>query len=979
MQIRSIVLAVCLGGAVVAAAVTPQTAATQADSVDALLKDLKWRNIGPANMAGRVTDIEAVEANPATVFVAAASGGVWKSVNAGTTWKPVFTDKATSSIGDIAIFQKDPKIVWVGTGEGCVRNSASWGDGIYKSTDGGETFTSMGLADSHHIARVVTHPADPNIVYVAAQGHLWGYNRERGVFKTTDGGKTWRRLAGGLPNDDKTGAGDLMMDPANPQILYANMWERIRKPYTFESGGPNGGLYKTTNGGESWTKLGGGLPTGSVGKIGLTLYRKNSRILTAIVEAPRSQDEKTPGPGIYRSEDAGVTWTFMNSSADRPFYYNHIQLDPNNPNRLYVLQVPAQVSEDGGKTFVRNLPGIEGDFHAIWIDPNNSDRFYIGNDKGASVTYDGGRNFIMFDNMDIGQFYAITADNRDPYWLYGGLQDSGNWGGPSNSRDYNGILGDHWFKFHSGDGFHTTVDPDDWRIVYTETQNGQVRRLDATFRQQGKSVTPQTATIMNYADVQAKEGAAPQFRSNWSTPLILSPHDSRVMYLGRNYLMRSTDRGESWEIISPDLSTKDPELISGPRPAMGERGGAETHATLITVVESPVVAGLIWAGTDDGNVQVTRDAGKTWTNLRPSIPNTLVPQGTWVSRVEPSHFEPGTAYVSFDGHRRMDMKPYILKTTDYGKSWTAISSNLPARYPVYVVKEDLKNPRLLFAGTEFSAFVSIDGGANWRRLGGLPTVPVHDLVIHPRDNDLIAATHGRSIWILDDITPLQQLTPAVLESDVHLFKNKVATIWTAVSRGATRGHLMFQGRNPLTIAQRPPANSPSELQNSAAVSFYLKDAPAGPVQIEISSMDGARTFTANVQATAGISRYLWPMRFGGPGGGGPGGGGGGRRGGGAGGAGGAAVGAGGAAGQRSGGAAAGGAAAAGGGGQRGGGAGGGRAGGGGDPADPDAPPPPTPGGGGGTAEPGTYRVKITANGKSLTSTLTVRADPGIDK
>ena len=969
MQIRSTLVAVLLGGAAVAAAFTPQTTSQSTAAVDALLKDLKWRNIGPANMAGRVADIEAVEANPAVVFVGAASGGVWKSINAGTTWKPVFTDKPTSSIGDISIFQKDPNIVWVGTGEECVRNSVSWGDGVYKSTDGGETFVSVGLNETHHISKVLTHPTDPNIVYVAAQGHLWGYNRERGLYKTTDGGKTWRKLTNGLPDDDRTGAGDVVMDSVNPNILYASTWARIRKPYTFESGGPNGGLFKSTNGGESWTKLAGGLPTGQLGKIGLTIHRKNPRILSAIVEAPPAADGQN-GRGIYRSEDAGATWTFMNATADRPFYYNHIQLDPNQPQRLYVMEVPARVSEDGGKTFPRNLPGIEGDFHTMWIDPNNSDRFYIGNDKGASVTYDGGRNFIMFDNMDIGQFYAITADNRDPYWIYGGLQDSGNWGGPSNSRDYNGILGDHWFKFHSGDGFHTTVDPDDWRTVYTETQNGSVRRLDATFRQQGKGVTPQTATIVNYAEVQAREGAAPQFRSNWSTPLILSPHDSKVLYLGRNYLLRSTDRGESWEIISPDLSTKDAELISGPRPAMGERGGAETHATLISVVESPVVAGLIWAGTDDGNVQVTRDAGKTWTNVRPNIPNTQVPQGTWVSRVEPSHFEPGTAYVSFDGHRRQDMKPYILKTTDYGKSWTAIASNLPAKYPVYVVKEDLKNPSLLFAGTEFSAYVSIDGGANWRRLNGLPTVPVHDLVIHPRDNDLIAATHGRAIWILDDITPLQQLTPDVLASDVHLFRNKVATIWNAVSRGATRGHLMFQGRNPLTIAQRPPANSPSELQNSAAVSFYLKDAPAGPVQVEISSMDGARTFTASVPATQGINRYFWPLRFGGAGGGGREGGG--RRGGGAGDpavAGGAAAGGGDPA--RGGG--------AGGGGQRGRGAGGGRAGGAGDPADPDAPPPQAAPGGGGAAEPGTYRVKITANGKTVTSTLTVRADPGIEK
>ena len=437
--------------------------------------------------------------------MAAASGGVWKSLNAGTTWEPIFTQYATSTIGDIGLFQKDTNLIWVGTGEGCVRNSVSWGDGIYKSTDGGKTFVNMGLRDTHHIARIVTHPTNPDIVYVAAQGHLWGYNPERGVFKTMDGGKTWQKLAGGLPNDDRTGAGDLIMDPANPNVLYASMWERIRKPYVFESGGPNGGLFKSTNGGQTWTKLAGGLPAGPVGKIGLTIHRRNSRILSAIVEAPRSTDPAKPSQGVYRSEDAGATWTHVNPTASRPFYYNHIYLDPNNANRLYVLEVPARVSEDGGRTLTRQLPGIEGDFHAMWIDPSNSDRFYIGNDKGASVTYDGGRNFIMFDNMDIGQFYAITADNRDPYWVYGGLQDSGNWGGPTNSRDYNGILADHWFKFHSGDGFHTTVDPNDWRIVYTETQNGGLRRLDATFRQQGKSVEPAPGD-----DSQLRRGVRPR-------------------------------------------------------------------------------------------------------------------------------------------------------------------------------------------------------------------------------------------------------------------------------------------------------------------------------------------------------------------------------------------------------------------------------------------------------------------------------------
>ena len=943
---KSITLTIVAALALAVSSIAPLAQAPPALSpaqTDALFKDLRWRNIGPANMAGRVSDIEALESNPAVVYVAAASGGVWKSLNAGTTWEPIFTNYKSASIGDIAVFQKDPNIVWVGTGEGCVRNSVAWGDGVYKSTDAGKTFVNVGLPDSHHISKILTHPTDPNIVYVSAQGHLWGYNNERGIFKTVDGGKTWRKLAGGLPQDNRTGGSDMVMDPVNPNIIYASLWERIRKTYVFESGGTNGGLFKSTNGGETWTKLGGGLPTGAVGKIGLAIYRRNGRILNAIVEAPRSADGKTPSAGIYRSEDAGATWKFMNASADRPFYYNHIHLDPNNANRLYVLQVPARVSEDAGATFSRNLPGIEGDFHAMWIDPANSDRFYIGNDKGASVTYDGGRNFIMFDNIDIGQFYAITADNRDPYYIYGGLQDSGNWGGPSNSRDYNGILADHWFKFHSGDGFHTTVDPDDWTIVYTETQNGSVRRLDATFRQQGTGVSPRQQTITNYAEVAARDAAGGQLRLryNWSSPLILSPHDSRILYLGSQYVARSTDRGDSWEIISPDLSTNNPEFTGGPGPAMGERGGAETHATLITVVESPVLAGTIWAGTDDGNVQVTRDGGKTWTNTRAQIPTSLVPAGTWVSRVEPSHFDPATVYVSFDGHRTDNFNPYILKSTDYGRTWTSLTAGFPQKEPVYVVKEDLKNPRLLFAGTEFGVYASVDGGTSWRKLGvGFPTVAVHDLVIHPRDGDLIAATHGRSLWILDDISPLQQLTPDVLQSDVHLFRNKVATIWNAVSRGATRGHLLFQGRNPLTIAHRPPANSPSELANSATITFYLAKAPEGPVQLEIASLDGTRTATLNVTAAQGINRYYWDMRFAAAGGRGGGGGRGGDQG-----------------------------RAAGAGDQ-----GRGRGAGGGGGAEAGDAPPQAPQGAA-SAGPGTYRVRLAVGGKTLTTSLIVRADP----
>jgi photosystem II stability/assembly factor-like uncharacterized protein len=840
-----------------------------------LTRDLQWRNIGPANMAGRVTDIEAVVANPARVIVGSASGGAFLSNNAGTTWEPIFEHYGTGNIGDIAIFQPNPDIIWIGTGESCTRNSVGWGDGVYKSTDGGETFVNVGLRDSHHIGEVVTHPTDPDIVYVAAQGHLWAHAGEMGLFRTTDGGDTWVRLGGGLPDDGRTGATDLVMDPRDPKVLYVAFWERIRFPHKFLSGGPNGGVFKSTDGGESWTRLTNGLPSGDIGKIGLTVSLSNPDVVMAIVEhgfQPEPGDEAYDdmtrlGTGIYRSEDAGASWSYQSRYNNRPFYYSHIWLDPRNDQRLYVLAGSAQISEDAGKSFDRSMEGISGDFHALWIDPANPDMFYVGNDKGAYVTFDEGYHFVMFDNMDIGQFYAVTADNRDPYWVYGGLQDNGNWGGPSNSRDYNGILNDHWFKFHSGDGFHTTVDPDDWRTVYTEAQGGNIRRLDAVFRQQGKSITPAPATIINFEKAVPGYDGDPAsldrnwFRFNWSSPLRLSPHNSNTVLFGGNHLFRSRDRGDTWEIISPDLSTNDAELTDP------ESGGltrdvtsAETHATIITLAESPMTPGLIWAGTDDGRVHLTRDGGLTWTDVGVNLPDP--PRGLWVSRVEPSRFREGTAYVSIDGHRSDEFRPWIFKTTDYGATWTSLSADLPEGNPIYVVREDPKNPRLLYAGSEFGAFVSLDGGATWAELGaGLPTVAVHDIIIHPREGDVIAATHGRSLWILDDATPLQQLTPEVQGSDLHLFLPRIATRWRGISRGATRGHKLFMGRNPLTIDQQEPGNSPSELENSAALSFWLGSLPAEPVTVEISTLDGSRSVTHEVEAHAGLNRWFWDLRF----------------------------------------------------------------------------------------------------------------------
>ena len=877
----------------------PAPAQEEARSLEeALFQDLEWRNIGPANMAGRVTDIEAVESNFATVYVGAASGGVWKSTNAGTTWAPIFTDYGSGNIGDIGLFQPNPDIVWVGTGESCTRNSVGWGDGVYKSTDGGQTFVNVGLQDTHHIGEVLTHPTDPDTVWVAAQGHLWGYSGDRGLFKTTDGGQTWQKLTNGLPDDSRTGATDIIMDPRDPDLLYAAFWQRLRQPHRFDSGGPNGGIYKSTDGGASWEKLTDGLPEGDTGKIGLAVSRSNPDVVMAIVEhgfqpQQRVNGERNPdyddmsklGNGIYRSENAGESWEYVNRYNSRPFYYSHIWINPRDDQTVYVLAGSAQISTDGGRSFDRSMQGISGDFHALWNNPDNPDIFYVGNDKGSYITYDHGETFVMFDNMDLGQFYAVTVDMRDPYYVYGGLQDNGNWGGPSNSRDWNGILNDHWFKFHSGDGFHTTVDPNDWRTVYTESQGGNIRRLDAVFRQVGKSITPNRETVLNFDEAMATcepverdpeagggrggfgggrggQNRLPRdcFRFNWSSPLILSPHQTTTIYFGGNRLFKSVDRGDTWLIVSPDLSYNDPETTDP------ESGGltrdvtsAETHATLITLAESPIKPGLIWVGTDDGRVWLSPDDGQTWNDVRPNVPG--VPQGLWVSRVEASRYAEGRAYVTFDGHRSDNFESWVFRTDDLGQTWTRISSNLPAE-PVYVIEEDVRNPELLFVGTEFGVYATVNGGESWGELGfGLPTVPVHDLVLHPRDGDLIAATHGRSVWILDDITPLQQLSADVLESDVHLFRNKVGTQWRGVSRGATRGHKLFMGRNPLSIQQRPPGNSPSELANSAAINFYLKDEPEGSVRIEVSDVSGGASYETSIEAGAGINRYYWPMRF----------------------------------------------------------------------------------------------------------------------
>ncbi|MEO5579513.1 MAG: hypothetical protein ABIR58_02575 [Gemmatimonadaceae bacterium] len=837
-------------------------AAQPSDS--ALFSSFRWRNIGPASMGGRVIDIEAVDTSFATVYVASASGGVFKSVNAGTTWAPIFDNYASASIGDIALFQPNPEIVWVGTGEANNRNSVAWGDGIYKSIDGGRTFRNMGLRTTHQIARVVTHPINPEIAYVAAIGHLWGYSGDRGLFRTTNGGTTWTKLGGRLPADGRAGAIELVMDPSNPSILYTAFYDRLRKPWTFTSGGKTGGIYKSTDGGTTWTKLTRGLPPGETGRIGLAISRQNPRILMAIVEAAQTNDLARPGSGIYRSEDAGASWSYVNTYNNRPFYYSQIRINPLDHQRVYVLTTRFMVSDDGGKNFRNGSADeeIHGDFHAMWLDPKNASRYYIGADKGSSLTHDHGRSFTLFDNFAIGQYYRIGVDMRDPYYVYGGLQDNGTFAGPSFSRDARGILNDEAWKVHWGDGQDIQIDPTDWRRVYTEGENGSFRRYDAETRA-STNARPTQANTVNYAEMLGAEARGmAMFRFNWSAPLVMSPHSPSTLFLGANHLFRTNDRGDSWRIISPDLTTNDSAKTRIQHGGITrENTGAEAHGTITSVSQSPIAEGVIWAGTDDGNVQVTRDGGTRWTNVRKAVRG--VPAGIWVGRIEASHFDPATAYVAFDGHRSDLFTPWIFRTTDYGRTWTNISANIPAGQVVHVVREDLRNPNLLFAATEFAVWASLDGGKRWTRfMDGMPTVATQDLVIHPRDNDLVAGTHGRSIYIADDITPLQQMTPSVIAAPAFLFEPRAATIWESVGRGGQRGHFWFAGENPPSVT--PSGTLPrAGLAHGALIAYYLRSPPTAPPTLEISNGRGlARTIT--LPRDAGIKRYKWDLRFGTP-------------------------------------------------------------------------------------------------------------------
>jgi len=967
MQPAKLVRIFGLGGALAFALFTVNALAQS--PYDAALKNLKFRSIGPATMGGRVDDFAVVESNPDIIYVGAAAGGIFKTVNGGMSWQAIFEDQPNPSIGDLALAPSNPSILYVGTGEANNRQSSSWGDGVYKSMDAGATFTHLGLKETHHIGRIVVHPTDPNIVYVAALGDLWGPNKERGVYMSTDGGATWKQTL--FVNED-TGVSDIAIDWQSPNILYAAAYQHRRTVFGYNGGGPGSGLYRSTDGGQHWTKLGTsgtgsigrGLPAnGDVGRCSLDVYRKNTNIVYAEVE------HATLG-GVYRSEDKGTTWARMSDTNPRPSYFSQIRIDPNNDQKIWLGGVNIYMSEDGGRTFVQTrFRNVHSDVHAIWIDPANSDHLLSGNDGGVWSTHDSGRNWTHFNNIAIGQFYEVAYDFQKPYHICGGMQDNYSWCGPSSSTQQLGIGNEDWITVQGGDGFYNRIDPSDPNIIYAESQDGNLSRRDLK-TSESKSIRP-----------LEDNDQAPRYRFQWNSPMMISPHDPKTIYYGGNHLFKSTDRGDNWVRLGEDLTSnadRNKMTILGKvvdRNTLSRHDGVVAWPCITAIAESPVKAGVLWVGTDDGNVQISRDGGKTWHNVISMIQG--APKTGYVSRIEPSHKEEGTAYVTFDNHRSADYGIYIFRTTNHGDSWTRVSNGIPPEAgTVHVIREDPVNPNLLFAGTEFGLFVTFDRGANWRRLkNGLPTVPVFDLQIHPREHDLILATHGRSFWIMDNISSLEGLNDQVLSTDVKLFDTRPGVQWKMANYRGFTGTSLF-------LAPNAPGGM--------VLDYFAKT--AGPVRITIADKSGKEVRQLNARAEAGVvNRATWDLRYDAPippagggtfaGGGGGGGGGGGRgaRGGGRGGrggGGGAAAPAAETAGAEGGAGIAGGVGGAGGelqtefgaaggegGAGGGGGGGGGRFGGG--------------GGRGALVEPGEYVVTISAAGKTDTRTVVVEEDPRV--
>jgi len=801
---------------------------------DHIIKKFHYRSLGPTRQGGRVVTFAVSRQDPYIFYVGAGPGGVWKTTNNGHSFKAIFDNENISSIGDISVTPSNHNIIWIGTGEANLRNSTYFGNGVYKSNDGGRTWEHMGLEETHHIGRVVIHPTNPDIIFVAAQGHLYSENPERGVYKSINGGKSWTKSLEIMVSGRYVGATDLVIDTENPEILYATGYDRKRWPWSFRTAGPGSGIYKTMNGGRSWKKLTNGLPDGMLGKIGLAVFPKNPKILYATIDNANSPgvsfktryeelfNGKPPGKPtighcIFRSDDAGKFWRQVSpkgkSIGNRSNYYGQIIVDPNDENHLYVLSSRVDESVDGGKTWKRAFR-YGGDNHVLWIDPNDSRHMLMGYDYGMAITYDRGANWYHPDELPMAQIYALGVDMDYPYNVYCGMQDFGSWKGPSTKKGRFPIRFEDWEHMNGGDGFYNQVDPNNNRWLYSEAQFGHLMRID---QKTGKR-----------KDISFKGDR--KLRFNWNAPVLISFHNSNVLYHGANVLLRSAFRGERWEIISPDLTTNDLSKIDGV--------GAVQHCTITTIAESPIQPEVIWAGTDDGNIQLTRDGGKTWNMLNNNIPDN---PGYWVSRIKASYYNIDVAYVTLTGFHWDDFRPFVFKTSNFGKTWISITSNLPDE-AINVIVEGHKNPNLLFIGTDKAVYVTIDGGKYWSKMkNNMPVIPVHDLVIHPRENDLVVGTHGRGVYI-SDISPLQELTPEVLGRDVYLFEIKPRVQWVMTSQKAVSAQNFSGDNNSFGIL----------------INYYLKKPVNGKIKInvfqgkqKIYEMDGSNH--------GGLNQMEWGM------------------------------------------------------------------------------------------------------------------------
>ncbi len=811
-------------------------------SEQSLISRVKARSIGPAVMSGRVVDIAVPTPEPSladsyerslletgiVIYIAAATGGVWKSTNGGVTWEPVFDEAGVGSIGAVAV-SRGSRHVWVGTGEPNNMRSSSYGDGVYKSEDGGKSFRHMGLRRSQHIGRIVVHPYNPDIVYVAAVGPLWGAGGERGVFKTIDGGETWEAV---LTIDEHTGVTDLVMHPHDAQVLYASALQRERRAYSYVGGGPGSGIYKSADGGNSWTKLSNGLPKSDMGRIGLDISQRRPATVYAVIEGSEQ--------GVYRTDDEGASWRKTSDIASIPWYFGQIRVDPTDPEVVYHLGVPLQRSEDGGETWTRIARSVHVDHHAMWINPHNSTHILLGNDGGFYASHDRGETWDFSPNLPISQFYAVGVDMQEPFFgIYGGLQDNSTWGGPSRTRNSMGIGNADWYRMAGGDGFFAAIDPRDHNVAYVESQNGNLVRFNGRTGER-KSIRPRPAP------------GEDAYRFNWSAPIQISPHDPSTVYFAGNHVFKSTDQGNSWEILGEDLTRRidrDSLPMMGSVPsdnAVSRHQGTAVFSNISTMHVSTLRPGMIATGSDDGMIAVSADDGRTW-RKKTSFPG--VPDTTYVSKVRWSLHDEATLYATFDGHRSNDFKPYVLKSADEGLNWQSIAGDLPDFGNVRAFAEHHENPNLLFVGTEIRPFVSLDGGGSWTPLkNGIPPSPVHDIKVHPRDNALVVATHGRGFFVIDDLTPFVMLAEAKAADGPYVFPVRDALAYVVNSAPTTGTHA---DRN--YAAENPPYG--------ATMWYYLAEQAQGEASLEIVDERGVVVRVLSASKAAGLHSARWDLRL----------------------------------------------------------------------------------------------------------------------